>query len=410
MAGRSRCRDCGRDAGPLDARCECGGRVLFDYPYDTLDRWTPSGRGLGRYAPLLPDYDASVDMGEGATPLAESRRIGPSRGIRLYFKLESLNPTGSYKDRIASVGAALARAHGRRVLIATSSGNAGAAIAAYAARAGLAAVLVVPEHAPQAKLTQIAAYGAVIVAVRGALAGPAAVRRMFDAVTSTAQTHGWLPMITAYRFAPAAMDGVKTLALEIVETLSAAPDYVYVPVGGGGLLAATWRGFTDARALGWSATTPRLVAVQPEGCAPVVRSALGLPPRNGEVTTTVSGLQVADPPDGDLAVEAITASEGSAVMVSDAAVHAAQRALARDEGIFAEPAGAASLAGLLTEADAGNIARGSVAVCVVTGTGFKDLRTFPVADDVPVLDVQDLDQLGDIAGRMLLEQVHRSGV
>jgi threonine synthase len=155
---------------------------------------------------------------------------------------------------------------------------------------------------------------------------------------------------------------------------------------------------------------PRLVAVQPQGCAPVVRSALGLPPLDGEVQTTVSGLQVADPPDGDLALEAINASHGSAVMVSDAAVHAAQRALARDEGIFAEPAGAASLAGLLAEAAAGKIARGSVAVCVVTGTGFKDLRSFPSTDDVPVLDADRLDELGELAGRLLEERMTRSAV
>ncbi len=383
---------------------------MYEYAYDQLALWTPSGRGLGRYTPLLPDYDASVDMGEGTTPLAESRRIGPALGIRLYFKLESLNPTGSYKDRIASVGAGLARAHGRQALIATSSGNAGAAIAAYAARAGLAAVLVVPEHAPPAKLAQIRAYGAAVVAVRGALAGPAAVRRMFEAVVAAAQTHGWLAMITAYRFAPAAMEGVKTLAFEIVEAMAGAPDRVYVPVGGGGLLAAAWRGFLDARVIGWSARTPRMVAVQPEGCAPVARSALGLPALDGEVSTAVSGLQVADPPDGDLALQAIAASGGSAIMVSDAAVQAAQHALASDEGIFTEPAGAASLAGLLADASAGSIPPGTVAVCLITGTGFKDPQAFAAHGDSPVLDVSDLGRLGDLAAGLLEQQTSRSGV
>ncbi len=336
-------------------------------------------------------------MGEGNTPLVASRRIGPDLGIRLYFKLESLNPTGSYKDRIASVGAALARAHQRPALIATSSGNAGAAIAAYAARAGLGAVLVVPEEVPAAKLAQIRAYGAVVVAVRGVLSGPRASRRMFDAVERAADERGWLPMITAYRYAPAAMEGVKTLSFEIVETLGAAPDRVYVPAGGGGLLAATWRGFTEAAALGWVTGTPRMIAVQPEGCAPIVRAALRLPPDTDAVTTAVSGLQVADPPDSDLALEAIDASQGSAVAVSDDAVWEAQRALARDEGIYAEPAGAASLAGLIADALAKRMPPGAVAVCLVTGTGFKAPGGFEATGAPLTLDLADLDRLGSLA-------------
>ena len=144
----------------------------MQYPYDSLRLWKPSGSGMVRYLPLLPVDALPAQMGEGGTPLVESRRLGPALGIRLLFKLESLNPTGSYKDRIASVGAALATASGRRALIATSSGNAGAAIAAYAARAGLGAVLVVPDRIPRAKLAQIRAYGAAVITVRRILDRP----------------------------------------------------------------------------------------------------------------------------------------------------------------------------------------------------------------------------------------------
>jgi threonine synthase len=334
-------------------------------------------------------------MGEGGTPLVESARLGPALGMRLYFKLESLNPTGSYKDRIASVGAAVARRLGYPAMIATSSGNAGAAIAAYAARARLKAILVVPEEAPAAKLAQIRAYGATVIGVRGAFAHPDGGSCMFRAVVETAASRGWLPMITAHRYAPAAMEGVKTLALEIIESLGQSPDRVYVPVGGGGLLAATWRGFVEAQTLGWSHATPRIVAVQPEGCSPVVQMHHGLPRSTG-VTTTVSGLQVAAPPDADLVLDALRASNGAAVAVSDAEVYAAQRRLAREEAIFTEPAGAAAVAALLAGAARGVIGRGETVVCLITGSGFKDAAQLAIADPIPVLDVEELHRLGEV--------------
>jgi len=340
-------------------------------------------------------------MGEGGTPLVESRRLGPTLGIRLLFKLESLNPTGSYKDRIASVGAALAAAAGRSGVIATSSGNAGAAIAAYAARAALGAVLVVPDRIPSAKLTQIRAYGAVVITVRRILDRPDGSAVMFDAVMRAAERSGWLPMITAHRYAPAAMEGVKTIAFEIVETLHRAPERVYVPVGGGGLLAATWRGFAEARALGWANAVPRMVAVQPEGCSPLVRAFDGRPASAEAVSTAISGLQVSVPPDADLALQALTDSRGRAIAVSDEAIYDAQRRLAREEAIFAEPAGAAPTAGLLADSASGENQAGETVVCLITGTGFKDPAPLESGEPHSALDVDELDQLPEVAARLL---------
>jgi len=371
--------------------------VLAEYPLDALSTWRPSGTGLGRYVPLLPVGALPAAMGEGGTPLVRARRVAAGAGERVYLKLESLNPTGSYKDRIASVGVAVALVHGKAAVAATSSGNAGAAIAAYAARAGLGAVLVVPAEVPPAKLLQIQAYGAVVIPIRGVLGRADGSSLMFDAVVRAAAARDWLPMITAHRYAPAAMEGVKTLAFEIVEALGDAPHRVYAPVGGGGLLAAAWRGFEQANALGWATRVPRMIAVQPEGCAPVARAAQGGTLRAAPVRTEVSGLQVSVPPDGALAVHAVRASGGCGIAVSDEAIFDAARRLALEESIFAEPAGATAVAGLLADVAAGRLGRDETAVCLITGTGFKDPKPFIRHDVPPALDVDALDRLADVA-------------
>ncbi len=385
----------------VDHTCTCGGRLTFDYPFDALRDWHPVGEGLSRFLPLLPVGALSADMGEGGTPLVESRRLGPVLGVRLFFKLESLNPTGSYKDRFASVGAAVATAHGRTALAATSSGNAGAAIAAYAVRAGLRAILIVPEEAPPAKLLQIRSYGATLITIRGALSRAGSVARMFQAIMEASAQCGWLPMITAHRYAPAAMEGVKTLAFETVEALGRAPDRVYVPVGGGGLLAATWRGFVQAHAMGWTQYVPRMIAVQPEGCAPVVHAVMGQMSSSDGVITSISGLQVADPPDGEMALAALSASGGSAVALSDSAIYTAQQRLAGEEAVFAEPAAAAALGGVLADASVGRLRKDETVVCLVTGSGFKDPAPLAIPDPLPVLDVSELDRLVDVAGDLM---------
>lgn len=401
MPHELRCASCGQAASVTAHACACGGRLMADASIGALKGWAPSGTGLQRYLPVLPVDDLHAAMGEGGTPLVESGALGPALGIRLYFKMESLNPTGSYKDRIATIGAAIAAAHSRPAMVATSSGNAGAAIAAYAARAGLGAILVVPEEAPASKLAQIRAYGGVVVTVRGILSRADAVVAMFQAVVQSGQRHNWLPMITAHRYAPAAMEGIKTLSFEIVETLPGSPDRVYVPVGGGGLLVGTWRGFVQAAALGWTERVPKIIAVQPEGCSPMVLWYTGRTPTVDGPTTAVSGLQVADPPDGDLVLQALSASGGSAVAVSDHEIYAAQRKLARDEGIFAEPAGAAALAGVVADRSAGRIRSGESVVCLITGSGFKDPEPLHDPRPLPLLNVAELGRLGDVAVQAL---------
>src|SRR5687767_10728178 len=181
-----------------------------------------------------------ITLGAGDTPLVRSRWIGPTLGLKqLYFKLEQTNPTGSYKDRFAARLVSLLVAGGHTLCLGTSSGNAGAAMAAYSASAGISCVLCVPEDAPEAKLTQILAYGARLLRVRGMVGSTAALRGVFDRLRTIAAARRMPLGVSAYALSPDAMAGIEPLGHELVADLAVAPDRVFAPVGGGGLLVAT---------------------------------------------------------------------------------------------------------------------------------------------------------------------------
>lgn len=372
------CSRCGHleDTGPRCARC--GGLLETHYPNATAAACggAPGLEGIWRYAPLLPiaDPGAAVSLGEGGTPLIRSRRLGLPN---LWLKVESANPTGSYKDRIAAVAMSRAREGGRRGWLATSSGNAGAALAAYGARAGLAGTVVVPASAPEGKLSQIRAFGPRMVTVQRFGTAADVDAGVFAALRAAATAQGLALSITAHAFDPWALDGAKTIAFEIAESLATrgrAAEHVYAPVGGGGLAAAMARGFREWAGLGGIGAEPRLHVVQAEGCAPVVgawRRGTDVEPV-AEVTTAISGVQLADPPDGALVLAAIRRTDGGACSLPDADVYAVQARLAREEGLFVEPAGALAVAGALADADAGRLDRDAVTVCVLTGSGSKD--------------------------------------
>ena len=235
----------------------------------------------------------TLTLGEGHTPLIRSRWLGPRLGVRdLRFKLEHLNPSGSYKDRFAARFVGNHLAAGYPFVLATSSGNTGAALATYAAAAGLPCIVCVPVEAPEAKLAQIRAHGAVVVRVRGMLDTPDAVRALIDRLSEVCATMGMPLGTSAYEIAPEAMAGIEPLGAEIVA--EGAPDRIFAPVGGGGLVVATWRGARDASA---TRMPPRIHAVQPAGNDTVVTAfraghdrARTLGP--GEAGTNVSGLAV----------------------------------------------------------------------------------------------------------------------
>lgn len=306
-------------------------------------------------------------LGEGDTPLLDitthlSSELG---GARISVKCEHLNPTGSFKDRIAAVAAGLATERGLRGLVGTSSGNGGAAAAAYSAHSGLRAILLALPDAPAAKLAQIRALGAEVYLVDGLGHDPDTTENVAAQVRELAEIHGYIPFLTGARFNPDIMAGAKSIAYELSAQRSTTT-HVYAPVGGGGLVGSLWRGYRDL-----GGPPPRLVAVQPAGC-PTLRPALeGRPGRlTSPARTGISGLQVAMLFDDD-AAPGVTSSGGHLVEISDAQAHHAQALLAR-HGILVEPAGAVALAGALADAANGLLNPDDEIVLIASGAGWKD--------------------------------------
>ncbi len=323
--------------------------------------------------------EAPISLGEGNTPLIRSRKIGPGIGLpHLYFKMESMNPTGSYKDRYAVAAVNDMLKNGKRRAIASSSGNAGSALAAYCAVAGIECYIAVVADAPQGKLKQMLAYGAKIHRIEDFGINPHITTDVIDFLKVLGNRADSQLQISAYRHAPVGMQGVETISYELHQQsadLGKSIDHVFACSGGGGLILAVARGFqriTDGKR---SATAPRIHCVQPQG-----NNTIAGPIRDGaprartceRSTTTVSGLQVPNIIDGDEAVVACQRSGGTGFLVSDETVFQLQKRLALEEGIFCEPAAAVSLAGAIQAVEQGTIASNETVVCLVTGTGFKD--------------------------------------
>ena len=330
-----------------------------------------------KWLPRVP-AEARLELGTGDTPLVRSRRIGPRWGLpNLFFKLESCNPTGSYKDRFATVAVSQMLARGKSRCLATSSGNAGAALAAHCAAAGLKCEIAVIITAPAAKLNQMRVYGAEIVRIEGFGLDDSITRESFEHLQFLGAQPDAALQITAYCFSPDGMEGVKTIAYELCEQLAAqgrTPDRVFVPVGGGGLALAIARGFDDLRRGGALSVPARVELSQPAGNDTLATALRQGAERGSPVTctSTISGLQVPSVLDADALIPAARASGGNGYLVEDAEVWDAQRRLAVEEGIFCEPAGAVALAGVLKALTEGIPHREETIVCIVTGAGFKD--------------------------------------
>lgn len=349
-----------------------------------------AGSGLCRFAADLPAVERFIGLGEGGTPVLELATLAAHIGVRRVFaKLESYNPSGSYKDRVAAMSASLAVQRKNDGWIGTSSGNAGLAMAAYCTQAGLPGFLCLVSSAPLEKRLPLLPYPVEVIAVKGIGRQSTAATEagLLQQVAEAAQDRNLFLGITAHAFNPDGMRGIDTLAYELAEQ---APDatHVYVPVGGGGLLTAI------ARGLRRRAMPARVIACQPVGCAPVVRFL------NGEITapeitrcgSDISALQIPRPPDGLLAAEAVAASDGWGTAVDDDGILAAQRLLVRTEGVFVEPAAAAGIAALLADVERNRVRWRDHVVLVLTGAGWKDLARF--ADRARVIP---LVQLSDVA-------------
>ena len=339
--------------------------------------------------------DPSFSLGEGNTPLVSSRWIGPHLGLpNLSFKLEQTNPTGSYKDRFAARLVGLLVQGGHPFCLATSSGNSGAAVAAYSAAAGLPCLVCVPAEAPAAKLTQIRAYGAHLLRIRGLLESPAALRDLLHRLQSLTNRRGMPLGTSAYALSPDAMAGIEPLSAELTAALGAPPDRVFAPVGGGGLLTAVSRGFAPQNPdpTASAPPVPRLHAVQPDTNDTVAAAFRVGEDRAREVATVtqISGLAVQIDLDATAALHAVRASGGSAHAVDEALIWDVQSLLARREGLYVEPAGATAVAGLWRAAQSGEVSPHDRIVCLLTGHGYKDeaaaqrLATRGSADDETV--------------------------
>lgn len=402
-----RCLRCGRRHRPsrgLYTCGKCGGKLDVIYDYEAvaakISRIELSKRkgGVWKYFELLPLARKKniVSLGEGGTPLIPARNLAKELKMKyLFLKDETRNPTSSFKDRPMSVGVSKAVEFGARTVVCASSGNAAIALAAYAAKAGIKCYAYVPAGAPESKVAQLLMHGARVVQPKAGGAGDPTYQLMLQSW----KKFGWHPIPSGGAFNPYQPEGSKTISYEICEQLGwQAPDWVIVPTGAGTLLSGNAKGYFEFEQIGLIKGVPRLVAIQAEGCAPIVKAFReGTPPYEippwPDPRTVAGGLIDPYPWDADTAIPAIKRSGGTAETVNDAEILEAVKRLARSEGIFAEPSGAAGLAGLKKLLDGGVVSRSDVVVVEVTGGGLKDVATALKMVERPEVIEPKLEQL-----------------
>ena len=316
---------------------------------------------LNRYRDFLPVTPSTplITLGEGDTPLVRSLVLEKELGCgELYFKLEGCNPTGSFKDRGMVVAVAKAVENGSSSIICASTGNTSASAAAYGARFGLKTIVIIPQgKIAMGKLAQAIVYDAQIISIKGNF------DQALHIVRALTQKY---PAVLVNSVNPNRIEGQKTAAFEIVDDLGDAPDYLFIPVGNAGNITAYWKGFTEYHRMGKARHAPIMMGFQAAGAAPIVRGKVVKRPK-----TIATAIRIGNPASWQKAVAARDASGGIIDCVTDDEILAAYRLAAIKEGIFAEPASAASLAGLIKLAKEKNFSDKRV-VCIFTGTGLKD--------------------------------------
>ena len=377
------CPECGHfyPADELQTYClTCQSPLLARYDLSVLrshaglrEEIARRPRGLWRWAELLPVRDAGcrLSLGEGDAPLLRAGRLGSQLGLPdLWIKEEALNPTGSFKARGLAVAVSRAVELGARSFVIPTAGNAGGALAAYAARAGAEAHVFMPQDAPRLNQVEVEMAGARLHLVPGLIDAAAREAR------SAAAGQGWFDVSTFKE--PYRVEGKKTMGLELAEAFEwQLPDVILYPTGGGTGLVGMWKAFAELEELGWiGKKRPRMVSVQAAGCAPVVRAVeqgadQAAPWENA--WTIAAGLRVPVVFADRLILRAVRESEGTALAVSDAEIIAAQHELASEEGILAAPEGAATLAALRALCARGWIRQGERVILFNTGSGLKYL-------------------------------------
>jgi threonine synthase len=362
--------------------CECGGPLLvrYDLPLlrDTwsLDSFVSAPQSMWRYAPILPvQHESSiVSLDEGMTPLLPARRTGARIGSTdLLIKDEGMNPTGSFKARGLSCAVSMCAELGLRKLAIPSAGNAASALAAYAAAAGMEAHIFMPQDVPQANFVECKAYGAHVTLVNGLISDCARI------VAERSAREGWFDLSTLKE--PYRIEGKKTMGYEVAEQLGwELPDAIFYPTGGGVGMIGMWKAFEEMEALGWiGSQRPKMIAVQAEGCQPVVRAFNQGAARsefwNG-ANTVASGLRVPKPLGDFLVLKAVRESGGTAIAIPDTELIDAGLQLSAEEGIFASPEGGACVAAAARLLQSGFLKRDDKIVIYNTGSGLKYLEAY----------------------------------
>jgi len=316
---------------------------------------------LETYKEYLPVTDKTpmITLQEGNTPLVRAEKLSEELDLDLYFKYEGLNPTGSFKDRGMVMAVAKAMEEGSRTIMCASTGNTSAAAAAYAARGGLNCIVLIPNNnIALGKLAQAIIYGAKVIAIEGNF------DRALEIVREITAKH---PITLVNSVNPYRLEGQKTAAFEVCDQLGKAPDYLAIPVGNAGNISAYWKGFKEYKEKGKSSSLPKMVGFEAEGAMAIVK---GEPIPNPE--TVATAIRIGNPASWQLAVNAANESGGRIDYVTDAEILDAYRTIAAKEGIFAEPASAASIAGVMKLKREGAFKGGETVVCVLTGHGLKD--------------------------------------
>jgi len=334
---------------------------------------------IERYKDRLPVHDDTriISLGEGNTPLIRLSNIPRMIGTEadIYVKYEGLNPTGSFKDRGMTMAVTKAVEEGSRAIICASTGNTSASAAAYAARAGITAFVLIPEgKIALGKLAQAMMHGAVVIQIKG---------NFDDGMQLVKDVAGEAPVSIVNSINPFRLQGQKTAAFEIIEELGTAPDYHCLPVGNAGNISAYWMGYNEYRNHGIVNTTPIMAGYQASGAAPFLRGQMVDSPE-----TVATAIRIGHPQSWDLAWAAQKESGGWFDEFRDDEILATQKLLAEQEGIFCEPASAVSVAGALRDIKAGQILNGSKVVCTLTGHGLKDPDTAIEQSKVPLVVVE----------------------
>jgi len=394
-----KCLRCGKEY-PLLTKyscSKCGGILDVDYDYEAMKKkeigshlGTKKDEGMWKFRDFLPikKKESIVTLREGGTPLFRCERLAELTSLAdFYLKDETRNPTGSFKDRPTSCAISKAKEEGGNAVITSSTGNGGVAVATYAAKAGMKAIIIVPSTAPRNKLLSIVCSGALLVKIKGIYSD------CFSLARELSREYGWVNLTSTF-LNPFATEGDKTVAYELYRDLRLVPDWILVPVGAGPLLVGIYKGYKELKELELVDKLPAMIGVQAKGCAPIVRAfergerevrAWGTP------HTIASG--IADPlqgysDDGSLTLKIIRESGGAAVAVDDESLVESVQNLSRLTGIFAEPTGASSVASLRELKKRGILKEKDTVVCMVTGSGFKDSHTIQKYVEIPPKELE----------------------